>query len=115
MSGNALLDILLLAVPAAIIGLWWTGTRAKELATDHARKACQREQVQFLDATVAIKRYRLARSSSGSTCLRRDYRFEFTNHGAHRDYGGVSMRGHELLRVEFPYKRDAEGNRVYQQ
>lgn len=115
MTGNPFLDLLLLAIPAALLGLWWTGARARELATEHARSACHKQSVQFLDQTVALASIRPGRSTSGSTCLTRVFGFEFTDQGEHRDHGTVTMNGHRLVRVHFPYIRDENGCRVYQQ
>ena len=112
MTGNALLDLLLVALPGALIGLWWTGSRVRELAVGHAREACARQGVQFLDQSVALSRLAVERRG-GRTTLRRDYAFEFTAHGEHRDGGTVTMRGQRLVRVRFPWLRDAEGNRVW--
>lgn len=114
MTGNPLLDLLILCLPASLIGLWWTGSRARELAIEHARSACRRHQLQFLDQSVALSRMRPARSPRGHGCFRRDFRFEFSSAGEYRDEGQVSMLGHTLQRVVFPYIRDADGNRIYQ-
>lgn len=113
MTGNPLLDLLILAIPAALVGLWWTGSRAHELAIGHARQACDQQRLQFLDQSVALDRMRPARTTRGSSCFRRDYRFEFSSAGEYRDVGNVTMLGHRLLKVWFPYTRDNEGNRIY--
>ena len=113
MSGNFFVDILLLGLVAAVIGFWWTGSRAKELATSHARKLCERESVQLLDYTVAVQKISLGQLSSGSKCLRREYCFEFTAEGNYRDQGTVALNGHTLANVYLPYTRDEEGNRVF--
>jgi len=113
MTGNALLDLLVLAIPAALAALWWTGSKARELAIRHAGVACQQQQLQLLDQTVALGRMRPARSHSGASCLMRAYDFEFTDQGQFRDTGTVTMRGHQLHNVHFPYTRDNEGNRIY--
>lgn len=113
MTGNFFADILLLGLAAAVIGLWWTGSRAKELAVSHARNLCERESVQLLDYTVALQKISLGQSASGSKCLRREYRFEFTAEGSHRDQGTVSLNGHALANVYLPYTRDEQGNRVF--
>ena len=115
MTGNAPLDLLLLALPAALIALWWTGSRVRELAVEHARRACESRGVQFLDQSVALARLRLERGGGGRTALRRDYAFEFTDRGDHRDGGTVTMRGQALVRVHFPWIRDEEGHRVWLQ
>ena len=62
MTGNALLDLLLIAIPICLIGFWWTSARARELAIEHARRACRQQQLQFLDQTVALSRIRLDRT-----------------------------------------------------
>lgn len=113
MTGSFFLDAFLLLLIATIVALWWTGMRAKELATRHARLLCQRESVQFLDYTVALKKLRLSRTKMGSTCLRREFSFEFTAEGQHRDHGTVLLNGHTLVKALLPYTRDEEGNRVF--
>lgn len=107
------MDLLILAIPAALVGLWWTGSRAHELAVEHARQACRQRQLQFLDQSAALSRMRLGRTPSGASCFRREYRFEFTSAGEFRDEASVTMLGHTLLSVWFPYTRDNEGNRIY--
>jgi len=106
---------LLLALPIAACWLWWNGIRAKELAVSHARQACKRENLQFLDQTVSLKRLRPTRSTTGSSCLSRLYGFEFTLAGEHRDHGEVELKGFTLVRVYLPYTHDSDGNRVYLQ
>ena len=113
MSGNALLDLLILAVPIALASLWWTGSKARELAIRYAKQACQQRQLQFLDQTVALSRMKPARSTTGSSCFLREYTFEFTDQGQYRDTATVTMRGHVLQKIHFPYTRDNEGNRIY--
>lgn len=103
----------LFALVATAIGLWWNGIRAKELAVTHTRDACDKQSLQLLDQTVAMTKMRMSRNEQGSSCLRRDYRFEFTQHGTHRDSGTVSMNGHTLVGVTLPFTRDEEGNRVF--
>jgi len=60
-----------------------------------------------------MEKLKLSRSAGGGSCFRREYGFEFTDSGEHRDRGTVTMRGHELIGVLIPYTRDAEGNRIY--
>lgn len=115
MTGNAVLDLMLIAIPVILAGLWWTGSRAHELAVAHARRACAQKQVQFLDQTVALSRIRLARDGSGQQCLKRTYQFEFTSYGEYRDTATVTLIGHHLRTISFPYLRDADGNRIYTQ
>jgi len=113
MTGNPFFDLLTLAVPVAIIAFWWTSSRARELAVHHARQACLGQQLQLLDQTVSLEKLKLSRSAGGGSCFRREYGFEFTDSGTHRDRGTVTMRGHVLLGVLIPFTRDDEGNRIY--
>lgn len=113
MTGHAFLDLLIIAVPVALTGLWWTGSRARELAIAHARSACQQRQVQFLDQTVALSRIRPVRNASGNQCLMRTYRFEFTDHADYRDTATLVLHGYRLHHIDFPFTRDPDGNRVY--
>lgn len=112
MISSGLLNLALVAIPAAGIAFWWTSARAREQAILHARAACQRQHVQFLDQTVALERIALGRAATGSVCLRRQFVFEFTDHADYRDRAQITMLGDRLLRVNFPWRRDEEGNRV---
>lgn len=113
MSGNFFIDAIIVSLLLGIVGFWWTSVRAKEIALSHARTLCKREGVQLLDYTVALQKIRLSRSSGGSAALRREYKFEFTAEGQHRDQGSVALVGHALANAYLPYKRDADGNRVF--
>lgn len=115
MTGNALLDLMLIALPLIFIQLWWTGARARELAIEHAKAACRQHHLQFLDQTVALTRVRLSRDASGTKCLKREFRFEFTHSGQFRDTAILIMHGHRLAKVHIPYLRDEQGNRIYLQ
>lgn len=114
MSGSALTDLLLVAIPLLLIAGWWSGSRVRELAVEHARRACRARDLQFLDQSVALSRLRLTRSRGGAAAFQRDYAFEFTEVGAHRDRGTVTMHGQQLVKVDFPWVTDEEGNRVWQ-
>ncbi|MFK8078676.1 MAG: DUF3301 domain-containing protein [Granulosicoccus sp.] len=113
MTGNALFDLLIIAVPILFARLWWTGSRAHELAVVHARQACRQRQLQFLDQTAALSAVKLTRNPAGSHCLERRFTFEFTDQGEFRDSATVTLRGHALKNIHFPYTRDIDGHRIY--
>jgi len=113
MTGNALFDLLIIAIPILLVRLWWTGSRAHELAVEHAKQACIQRQLQFLDQTAALSGMRLTRNATGSTCLERRFGFEFTDQGKFRDSASVTMQGQSLKNIHFPYTRDVDGNRIY--
>jgi len=115
MSGSALFDLLIVAVPLAAVLWWWQSSRVRELAIGHARAACLSRGFQFLDQSVALRRLRSHRGKGGAMTFRREFAFEFTEQGAQRDGGTVVMSGQTLVKVEFPYITDAEGSRIWLQ
>jgi len=100
-------------VLVTVATLWWTGSRARELAIGHARRRCEQDDLQFLDQTVALAGLALARTQQGVKCLERRYSFECTLQGIHRDQGEVIMRGYQLVRVKLPYTMTEDGTRVF--
>ena len=88
----------LLLLPLLLLGAWFwlDGMRSKELATLAARRACEREDLQLLDETVALTRLRLGRDRSGRLYWRRRYRFEFTSEGDRRSIGDMELLGRRV-------------------
>jgi hypothetical protein len=70
--------------------------RARERAVAAGKSACSRDNLQFLDDTVECVSLRPARNEAGRLVLRRAYRFEFSDDGAHRRAGSVAMLGAEV-------------------
>jgi hypothetical protein len=60
-----------------------------------SRRACDAEQVQFLDDTVALVSLRPV-LERGRLALRRIYQFEFSRRGDDRASGSVMVTGHRL-------------------
>lgn len=94
----ATLALLLLAGVA--LGYWLNGMRARELALQSARLACNREGVQLLDETVVLARVRPARDGTGQPCWRRRYRFEFSDDGGSRRDGDLEMLGMRTISLQ---------------
>ncbi len=78
------------------LAYWWDTTRCNELALEHCRQLCQREQVQLLDSTVVRQRIWLRRTPAGGLQLCRLYSFEFTGDSESREFGYVVMLGREV-------------------
>lgn len=98
-------DILLLAFLLSILFYWLDGIRAKELATKHAKEACKKVLLEFLDETVLIKKVRLRRNTHGQISIYREYEFEFSSTGEFRYKGQVRLLGQYLIDVEMePYQ-----------
>jgi hypothetical protein len=66
---------------------------------------CNREELQFLDDTVARTKLTLSRDNNGRRILRRTYRFEFSETGNSRREGEVTMLGDRVESVTMePYQ-----------
>ena len=65
--------------------------QAREHAEKLARLACQRENVQFLDSTVSLKKFSIARLPDKNLHLLRYFSFEFSATGAERCSGLIAL------------------------
>jgi hypothetical protein len=84
-----------------LLGWFWLDSlRAREIATEICKAACSRRELQFLDQTVALKRFGLAWRSEGVR-IRRVYRFDFSEEGVGRRSGYLVMRGLVLEDLSF--------------
>lgn len=97
------LGIIILLI--ASLFYWFDSIRAKENATQHAKNACKKVLIEFLDDTVLIKKVRLRRNTRGQMSIYREYEFEFSSTGEFRYKGQVRLLGEYLLDVEMePYQ-----------
>ncbi len=96
-----MIEIVLLCV--VLIGVWFVfdSLAAREAANDAAKARCVRDQLQFLDGTVAFARISLARAASGPA-LQRIFHFEFTLDGDTRLGGYVTTHGRRVTAVDMP-------------
>lgn len=98
-------DILLLLILLAGFFYWLNAARAKEIARQVGRRACEVEDVQFLDESVVLIRLRLRRNQNGQLTLYREYQFEFTSDGGVRYGGEIIVFGRQVERVTLePYR-----------
>ena len=81
-----------LAFFAIIIAVWYwqDSLRSRELTLRYCRRLCEQHDVQFLDQTVHVARFRLGRAASQKLCIRRFYAFEFSVGGVDR-HNGVAV------------------------
>ena len=85
-----------LAALALLAWLWFDSMRAREHAVAAGSRACERDQLQFLDETVECVSLRPTRDENGHIALRRVYRFEFSDNGNNRRGGSIVMMGGEV-------------------
>ena len=81
------------------IWLWLDSLKARDNAVLAVKAACDSEQLQLLDDTVAIKRVALSRDAEGVLRIRRAYAFEYSDTGNNRCSGTVSMLGERVLAI----------------
>jgi hypothetical protein len=98
---NQLPDLIALLAFAAVAGLWFKSTRARERAVDEARRQCLQHGLQLLDETVGLRSLRLPRVD-GRRQLEVGYGFEVSAQGDDRQEGRLWMRGDRLARVSLP-------------
>lgn len=97
------LGIIILLI--SLILYWLDSIRAKEDATKHAKAACKKVLIEFLDDTVLIKKVRLRRNTQGHLSIYREYEFEFSSTGEFRYKGEVRLLGKYLIDIEMePYQ-----------
>ncbi|MCX7152689.1 MAG: DUF3301 domain-containing protein [Proteobacteria bacterium] len=93
-------ESLVLALFAALAWLWWDSMSARERAVSAGKATCERDGLQFLDDTVECVSLRPGRNAEGRLALRRTYRFEFSDDGANRRAGSVSMLGARVESID---------------
>ena len=90
-------ESLILVLLAAFAWFAIDSMRARERAHAAGRNACQRNNLQFLDDTVAAASIKPARNSDGRLQLQRAYNFEFSDNGDNRISGSVVTLGRRVI------------------
>ncbi|QEW06209.1 DUF3301 domain-containing protein [Nitrincola iocasae] len=86
---------------ALIALLWWQNLKVRELALKQVKRYCDREALQLLDQSVALRHLSMARNPhNGQLHLKRRYNFEFTSTGDERYQGHIELLGSRLLHIE---------------
>lgn len=91
--------------------LWLNSLRARETALGISRRTCQRNGLQLLDQTVALRKVRLTWQADGIR-LRRFYEFEFSEEGIGRQQGTIVLTGLTLEGIQLG---ETQGNREAEQ
>ena len=84
----------------AVVWFWFDSLKARESGLAAARRACQREGLQFLDETVVGHGFKFARDDKGHLVLRRGFDFEYSLSGDDRYLGAVIIEGHDIVLVD---------------
>lgn len=91
------LEWVLFAVLGSLAWQWWDGLQKRELALQAAQRACAQAGVQFLDASVALRKLALRRDENLRARFYREYAFEYSASGEDRQPGRVYMLGARVL------------------
>ena len=90
--------LLALMLAAAVIGIWYEGSRVRESANRIAAEICRTQSLQLLDGTVALSALRPRIDRTGLR-IERTYAFDYTAESVARSSGFIIMLGHELQHV----------------
>ena len=94
------MDNLIAILGLLLVGWFWLDSlRARELATEICRAACEQRGLQLLDQTVALRHLRTRRTAAGLR-LRRIYRFDFSEEGVGRRNGHLVLVGLDLENID---------------
>jgi hypothetical protein len=92
-------DVITLIVLGGLLWLWFDSAGARDAGIKAARFACDSENLQLLDDTVAIASLKPVRNDDGQLALRRVYKFEFSDTGNNRRNGSVVLLGARVIVV----------------
>ena len=95
-----MLELATLIIVVATVWLLWDGLKAREAANAAMRAACRAHGLLFLDDTVALALLKPARDADGHACLRRVYRFEYSDTGNNRRKGSITMMSDRVSQLD---------------
>lgn len=99
-----LTDIVYALLIIIIARFWWQHMKIREHAEKLARLACQRQNVQLLDASVSLKKFSLERDKRKKRFLLRYFKFDFSINGSDRHSAVIAMAGmhQQYLLMDIP-------------
>jgi hypothetical protein len=101
-NGTAAAILLLLAAAAAFL-FWNDSLRARERMLQTCARLCRELKVQFLDETVVLTGFSVARGAAGWPEFTRVYSFEFSGTGQDRWQGRAILAGRRVLSVQLDH------------
>ncbi len=84
-------EFLLIVFIIFLFWFWKDSMSTREVALAVAKRACTEIDVQLLDDTVSVTKFKLCRNQRGSMSLCRLYTFEFSQSGEVRYLGRIYM------------------------
>lgn len=93
-------EALLIIVIGFLAMFWWDGLQKRELALAAVRRACEQAGVQFLDASVALRRLTLRRDAEQRARVYREYSFDYSTTGEDRQIGRIWLLGARVVDLQ---------------
>jgi len=91
--------LVLLLLIILLLWLWRTGQDSRDTAVTTARETCDRQGLQFLDGTPALRNIRPCFSRRSGPGLRRIYTFDYSADGIGRKTGCIIMHNRHVSAV----------------
>ncbi|NSL56583.1 DUF3301 domain-containing protein [Uliginosibacterium aquaticum] len=96
-----MIESLIALLALCALGWYWQDSaHAREFGVAAARAACARENLQFLDDSVAQRGLRWVRNAAGRLTLQRSYAFEYSVTGDDRQPGLVVLQDREVVLLQ---------------
>lgn len=92
-------DVVVLLALGLVCLYFLAAMRVRELAVQAVARASARDDFQWLDQSVHIRRLSMSRDDSGRWRIWRQYRFDYSYDGVERRQGIVIMLGKELQSI----------------
>jgi hypothetical protein len=92
-------EALLILALAVLAWFWWDSLQKREIALAAARLASDKAGVQFLDASVALRKLSLRRDDNQRARFYREYAFEYSVEGDDRQQGRIWLLGPRVVSV----------------
>ncbi len=103
------MDLLIILFLALLAWFWYDSVKARELAMKESFFSCQQRGLQFLDASVFLKKIRFRQTTNGFRFYRQ-YGFEFSKGGYHRYSGYCDLLQHNIQAIHLDIPPDIQAD-----
>jgi len=94
-----LIDIAIFIILGSLVYFWWNSNSIREQALAQVKAHCKKYDVQLLDQSVTLYKWRII-WSTGQLRIKRHYQFEFTSTGEARYKGETIFESDTLIKIE---------------
>ena len=94
-----------LVIFSLFVGLiygFWHNARFREVALKYTKAYCEKNDIQFLDESLVIRKMWPYRRPDGLLGMSRTYEFEFTSTGEFRHRGLITLKSYHLANMKIP-------------